>query len=122
MRLKIAIYTNHRIKSIYADDETNQFTINDVVITKGITTFIQSALSLIKNWPDKLVAEDEIAKEFDRHYKIAYEENGVSKLIEADGKFPDDFYKLSRLIFSYEDPIKFKTQQKLFERNEKGVL
>ena len=122
MRLKIAIYTNHRIKSIYADDETNQFTINDVVITKGITTFIQSALSLIKNWPDKLVAEDEIAKEFDRHYKIAYEENGVSKLIEADGKFPDDFYTLSRLIFSYEDPIKFKTQQKLFERNEKGVL
>ena len=122
MRLKIAIYTNNRIKSIYADDETNQFTINDVVITKGITTFIQSALSLIKNWPDKLVAEDEIIKEFDRHYKIAYEENGVAKLIEADGKFPDDFYKLSNLIFSYEDPIMFQTQQELFIENDKGNL
>lgn len=120
MKLKIAIYTFGKIKSIYADEETNQFTIGDVEINKGVSSFIRTALSLIKNWPEKLVAEE--GKGRDCHYKIAFEEGGTSKLIEADGKFPEDFYKLSNLIFSYEDPIMFKTQQKQLQQNEKGGL
>lgn len=120
MKLKIAIYTFGKIKSIYADEETNQFTIGDVEINKAATTFIRAALTVIKNWPERLVAEE--GEGSDCHYKIAFEEDGTSKLIEADGKFPEDFYKLSNLIFSYEDPIMFKTQQNQLHQNEHGEL
>ena len=59
MKLKIQIYSFGKIKSIYADEETNQFTIGNVKINKGATTFIKSALALINKWPDKLVQKME---------------------------------------------------------------
>ena len=109
MRLIIEIRTFGKSKFIYADDETNQFTINDTVIKKGATEFIRTALDIIKNWPEKLVAEE--GRERDRYYKITFEESGALIRMEADGDFPEDFYKLSNLIFAYEDPVLFATQQ-----------
>lgn len=118
MKLKIAIYNRNKIKSVYVDDKTNHFTIDDVVISKGATTFIQTVLSLVKNWPETLVAEE--GGENNIRYKIAYEIDGVSKLITADGKLPEDFYKLSNLIFSYENPILYRTQLEQLHQNDRG--
>ena len=120
MKIKIVINIFGTIKSIYADEETNQFTIDDVEINKGASTFIRTALNLVQNWPERLVSEEGKSRECS--CKIVFEKGGTSKLIKADGRLPDDFYKLSNLIFSYEDPIMFKTQQKLLQQNEKGGL
>ena len=118
MKLKIAIYTYGKIKSIYADDETNEFSVGDTIINKGSTTFIHTVVNLVKDWPEQIVAEEGQGR--DVHYKIAYEDNGVAKVLEADGVFPKDFHKLSSLIFSYEDPIAYQTQKLTLFGTEKG--
>ena len=44
------IRNNNSVKSVYADNETNELYIDDTIITTGVTDFIQSAIDIIKDW------------------------------------------------------------------------
>lgn len=120
MKIKIAIYNHGNIKSIYADEELNQFTIDNTEITSGISNFIHSTMNIISNWPDKITNEN---GDNDLKYKIAFSDGNTAKRIESYGKLPNDFYKLSKLIAYYEDPVLYKTHHNFMPKNnEKGGL
>ena len=50
MKIRIMIRNNNSVKSVYADNDTNELYIDDTIITTGVTEFIQSAIDIIKDW------------------------------------------------------------------------
>lgn len=105
------IRNNNSVKSVYADNETNELYIDDTIITTGVTEFIQSAIDIVKDWPENNI--DQVGKNIDHHLKITYFNDKDTKNIELKGKYPNNFYQLSKLIFKHQDPIFYETKERL---------
>ena len=104
MKIRIMIRNNNSVKSVYADNDTNELYIDDTIITTGVTEFIQSAIDIIKDW-DNNDDNNENDQFFNQSLKITYSNDKEIKNIEIKGNYPSNFYKLSNLIFKHQDPI-----------------
>lgn len=111
MKIRIMIRNNNSVKSVYADNDTNELYIDDTIITTGVTEFIQSAIDIVKDWPENNI--DQVDKNLDSYLKITYFDNKDTKNIELKGKYPNNFYQLSKLIFKHQDPILYETKERL---------
>ena len=110
MKIRIFIRNNNSVKSVYADNETNELYIDDTIITTGVTEFIQSAIDIIKDW-DNNDDNNENDQFFNQSLKITYSDDKEIKNIEIKGNYPSNFYKLSNLIFKHQDPILYAIQE-----------
>ena len=117
MKIKIVIRDSGKVKYIYADEELKDFRIDDIEIYKGVSTFVHTAINIVKNWPEQLGTPE--SSKIDFRYTIGYDDGNNSKTLQSYGEFPEDFYKLSNLIFSYEDSVSYNTQlNNIMDREE----
>lgn len=103
MKIRIAIWSYGHTYSIYSDDTTQVFNYGTrkVPFSKD---FLNNAINIVKTFPD--VVED--PNVFDGiKYKIAYDDNTVSRQVIGNNSTPKDWDKLMMLIDKH-DPMSIK--------------
>lgn len=120
MKVKILIRLHNSQISVFADETTGVFTIDEKRLSSGASSFVQSAIELFKNWPKNIDAE--IPSHLKMEYKIAYDDGKQSTFLSAKGRFPKDFYKLTNLISSFKDPLEYMANASMYKtKTEKDI-
>lgn len=95
MKIKIVIWSPQKNYSIYADEETGDFTFGLETKKEGVQTFVRQAIQIVKEWPDVLEDKDKIDGIC---YKIAYEDAEETRQLVGSNKTPETFPTLMYLI------------------------
>lgn len=95
MKIKIVIWSPQKNYSIYADEETGEFTFGLETKNEGVQTFVRQAIQIVKEWPDSV---EDLNKTDGISYKIAYEDESGARQIVGSNKTPETFPTLMYLI------------------------
>ena len=95
MKIKIVIWSPQKNYSIYADEETGDFTFGLETKKEGVQTFVRQAIQIVKEWPDSV---EDLNKTDGISYKIAYEDAEETRQLVGSNKTPETFPTLMYLI------------------------
>jgi hypothetical protein len=103
MRIRIEIWSSTSDYSVFADNETNDFTIGFNVLKSNTTQFISEAYNIIKDWPKELInldINDGIK------YNIEYFDGANTQCWTGANSTPKNFRELVFLIEDYNPDTK----------------
>ena len=117
MKIKIRIWTMSKQYSIFADDQTKEFTIGLHNIKKGVEDFVREAIQIVKDWPDRL---ENLEVMDGISYKIAYDNGMTTRELVGMNQVPKNFVELMSLIEkkdpdTAEDAVREEQERKFFK-------
>jgi len=122
MKIRIVIWSRTNGYSVHADDQTNDFTINESLNNVGVKDFVKKAINLVSKWKDSYVdknAMDGI------NYKIVYNDGNIERNLIGSNATPDNFNELLQLIEFYKTPTtideKLKRESKVARETIKMI-
>ena len=108
MRIKIGIWTYEKVYSVDADDSKREIMIDGQYV-EYVPEFIQQAIGIVKDWPDKL---DNYPGDTSRGvvYKVTYNDGTTERTMTGNHKTPDNFRDLMQLIYNHRPRTKKEIQ------------
>ena len=115
MKIKIAIWSMEKTYSVYADEQTNDFSIGMKRLEKGVDNFVKNAIEIVKDWPEE-VYDDNMMDGIS--FQIAYEDESGCYVKIGRNKTPIGFNNLITLIRSHEP----NNENFIFEEEQRSSM